>query len=168
MKKEKTSEKETSYDKIPYNSEYTKTHYKQFKANIKNETYEHLKSILSNLELTNSLFVRMSINSLKKGMIKMKTCDEIRDYLKGKEIEIEYEERDDFAAGNYSAQSEEDTIVLDDGYLSYTVNAEITKCYIDITKRTDPNDVDDKFIDDSFFDGYFTYDTLYKLLDLIQ
>lgn len=164
MEKKKELSKKSKYDM----NLRKKLEKKQFNTDLSKTDYEELNNLLNNLELSKALFIRISKNNLKKGMIKMKACDEIRDYLKGKEIEIEYEERDDFAAGNYSAQSEEDTIELEDGYLFYIVNADVTKCHIDIDKRTDPNDVDDKFIDDSFFDGYFTYNTLCKLLDLIK
>ncbi len=162
-KKKKLSEK-SKYDM----NLRKKLEKKQFNTDLSKTDYEELNNLLNNFELSKALFIRISTNNLKKGLIKMRKCDEIRDYLKGKEIEIEYDEREDFELGNYSAQSEEDTIELEDGYLFYIVNADVTKCHIDIDKRTDPNDVDDKFIDDSFFDGYFTYNTLCKLLDLIK
>lgn len=164
MEKKKELSKKSKYDM----NLRKKLEKKQFNTDLSKTDYEELNNLLNNLELSKALFIRISKNNLKKGMIKMKACDEIRDYLKGKEIEIEYDEREDFELGNYSAQSEEDAIVLDDGYLYYNINEEVTKCYIGISKRTDPNDVEDKDLDDSFFDGYFTYDALYKLLDLIQ
>lgn len=162
-KKKKLSEK-SKYDM----NLRKKLEKKQFNTDLSKTDYEELNDLLNNFELSKALFVRVSKNNLKKGMLKMKTCDEIKDYLKNKKIKIKNEEREDFELGNYSAQSEEDTIELEDGYLFYIVNADVTKCHIDIDKRTDPNDVDDKFIDDSFFDGYFTYNTLCKLLDLIK
>ena len=161
-------ESKYSKKKIAYNSEYTKNNYKQFKVNIKNAELEDLELLLDKNGLTKALFVRIAINYLEKGLIKMKRCEEIKDYLRGKEIEIEPEERDDFSLGNYPAQSEEDSITLDDGYLFYIINKEDTKCYISLNRRTDPNDVNDEHLEDGYFDGYFNYETLSKLLKLVK
>ena len=62
----------------------------------------------------------------------MKKCEEIKNFLEGKEIEIEKDEITDFDLGNYPAQSKEDNITLEDGYLYYNVNKDETKCYISV------------------------------------
>ena len=95
-------------------------------------------------------------------------CEEIKDYLKGKNIKIEREEECDFDLGNYPAQSKEESIYLEDGYLFYIVNSDENKCYINISRRTEPNDINDNFLDDNYFDGYFDINTLDNLLKLIK
>ncbi len=102
------------------------------------------------------------------GELKMKKCEDIKNYLERKEIKITEEETDDFSLGNYLKQSKEETIDLEDGYLFYIINKEEIKCYISLAKRTDPNDINDEYLDDSYFDGYFSVNTLDNLLKLLK
>ena len=100
----------------------------------------------------------------------MKTCDEIVKYLKTKyQVKLDYfiRENEDFEAGNNLAQEENEIIVLEDGYLSYILSKK-GKCLITLTKRTDPNDINDEYLEDNYFSGYFSEKTLDKLLNLIE
>lgn len=141
---------------------------KQFNTDLSKDEFEKLNELLIRLGINKALFIRIAKNNLKEGKLKMNNCEEIKDYLRGKEISISYEEKEDFHLGNYPKQYQEDDITLNDGYLFYIENKDRTKSYISLSKRTNPDDTNDEYLDDQFFSGYFSSTTLDNLLNLVE
>lgn len=141
---------------------------KQFNTDLSKDEFEKLNELLIRLGINKALFIRIAKNNLKEGKLKMNNCEEIKDYLRGKEISISYEEKEDFDLGNYPKQYQEDDITLNDGYLFYIENKDRTKSYISLSKRTNPDDTNDEYLDDQFFSGYFSSTTLDNLLNLVE
>lgn len=54
------------YNKIEYNAEYNRTHYKTFKANLKPDDYEEIEEILKKENWSKADYLRESIKWYNK------------------------------------------------------------------------------------------------------
>lgn len=57
--------KKKTFNQKKYKQEYNKTHYKQFKVDLKNEEMEELNTLLDKNKLTKSKFLRNAIDNLR-------------------------------------------------------------------------------------------------------
>lgn len=91
----------------------------------------------------------------------MKKCQKILEFLKDKKIMPD----DEYNKMSLREIGTEETIDLKDGYLSYILSEDKTKCYISLTEH---NSADNFILLDDYFTGYFYVETLNVLLNILS
>ncbi|MBQ9607844.1 MAG: hypothetical protein IJV15_00195 [Lachnospiraceae bacterium] len=64
-----------AFNQVEYNKDYKKKNWKIFKADLKNEEYEHAMEVLKKYDLNKAQFVRLGIKALEEGKIKKEEKD---------------------------------------------------------------------------------------------
>ena len=143
-----------------YIIQYKKEHYSTFKVDLLKDEKKALDKILKNENMTKTDFLRKSIIEFKKERkIEMNKFDVIN-FLKNRKVKEKEEFEEIFALGNYPQQDTnlEKTYKLEDGFFFTLVSKDDDYAYISVFDEEE----------DEIFDGYFTYNSYAKLLDIYE
>ena len=148
------------FNQKEYIIQYKKEHYSTFKVDLLKDEKKALDKILKNENMTKTEFLRKSIIEFKKERkIEMNKFDVIN-FLKNRKVKEKEEFEEIFALGNYPQQDTniEKDYKLEDGFFFTLVSKDDDYAYISV--------IDEE--EDEIFDGYFTYNSYAKLLDIYE
>lgn len=148
------------FNQKEYIIQYKKEHYSTFKVDLLKDEKKALDKILKNENMTKTEFLRKSIIEFKKERkIEMNKFDVIN-FLKNRKVKEKEEFEEIFALGNYPQQDTnlEKDYKLEDGFFFTLVSKDDDYAYISVFDEEE----------DEIFDGYFTYNSYAKLLDIYE
>lgn len=148
------------FNQKEYIIQYKKEHYSTFKVDLLKDEKKALDKILKNENMTKTDFLRKSIIEFKKERkIEMNKFDVIN-FLKNRKVKEKEEFEEIFALGNYPQQDTnlEKDYKLEDGFFFTLVSKDDDYAYISVFDEEE----------DEIFDGYFTYNSYAKLLDIYE
>lgn len=148
------------FNQKEYIIQYKKEHYSTFKVDLLKDEKKALDKILKNENMTKTEFLRKSIIDFKKERkIEMNKFDVIN-FLKNRKVKEKEEFEEIFALGNYPQQDTnlEKDYKLEDGFFFTLVSKDDDYAYISVFDEEE----------DEIFDGYFTYNSYAKLLDIYE
>ena len=148
------------FNQKEYIAQYKKEHYLTFKADLLKDEKKAFDKILKNENMTKTEFLRKSIIEFKKERkIEMNKFDVIN-FLKNRKVKEKEEFEEIFALGNYPQQDTnlEKDYKLEDGFFFTLVSKDDDYAYISVFDEEE----------DEIFDGYFTYNSYAKLLDIYE
>lgn len=157
------------FNQADYVKEHAKENYKEFKTKIKKKKFEQIDNYIKEKNkherYTRADFLRDAMQALKikgnplQGEEKMK-IEEVKKFLKGKEVKVQESFQETFELGNCGKQAseEEKNIELENGYLFVIVDGDYRYAYISVSDNED----------EEVYGGYFTYETLEKLYKKID
>ena len=143
---------------------HTGEHYKKFQTEVKLGLFEQIENYINEknkiAKYSKADFLRDAMQALKikgnplQGEEKMK-IEEVKKFLKGKEVKVQESFQETFELGNCGKQAseEEKNIELENGYLFVIVDSDYRYAYISLSDNED----------EEVYGGYFTYETLEKL-----